>query len=246
MIYRLLATDYDGTLAHDGHVDSEVRQSLERFLATGRRLVLVTGRELRELLEIFPQIDLFSAVVAENGAVLFEPTTKRTTVLCEPPDLEFVNQLQTRGVKPLSVGQAIVATFRPNEAAVLEVIRCMGLDLQVIFNKDAVMVLPSGVTKAVGLKSALQALNALAEETVAVGDAENDHAFLSMCGCAVAVANALPSLKERADIVTSAARGQGVVELIERIIRNDLPAPRRLGIAAKSPAQRTLRSSSSR
>lgn len=245
MTYRLLATDYDGTLAHDGHVDSEIRQSLERFLATGRRLVLVTGRELNELLEIFPQIGLFSAVVAENGAVLYEPTTKRIQVLCQQPNLEFVKQLRTRGVKPLSVGRAIVATFRPNEAAVLEVIREMGLEFQVIFNKDAVMVLPSGVNKAVGLKAALDALSASANETVAIGDAENDHVFLSMCGCAAAVANALPSLKERADIVTSAARGKGVAELIERIICDDMPAPR-LEAAMKAPDLRTMGASDSR
>jgi hypothetical protein len=55
-----------------------------------------------------------------------------------------------------------------------------------------------------------------------VGDAENDHAFLSRCECAVAVANALPTLKERADLVTEGARGAGVAELIDRLIAADL------------------------
>jgi len=224
--YRLLATDYDGTLAHDGHVDSEVCQALERFLKTGRQLVLVTGRELHELLEILPQIELFAAVVAENGAMLYDTKTRQSRVLCEPPNLEFAKHLQARDVKPLSVGRAIIATFRPNETAVLDVIREMGLELQVIFNKDAVMILPSGVNKAVGLTAALQELGLTAAETVAVGDAENDHAFLALCGCAVAVENALPAVKERADLVTKAARGLGVVELIDRIIADDMPAPR--------------------
>jgi hypothetical protein len=57
---------------------------------------------------------------------------------------------------------------------------------------------------------------------VAVGDAENDHAFLSFCECAVAVANALPALKDRADIVTRGDHGHGVIEVIDGILENEL------------------------
>jgi hydroxymethylpyrimidine pyrophosphatase-like HAD family hydrolase len=38
-----LATDYDGTLAHDGMVDAPIIAALEDFKATGRRLILITG-----------------------------------------------------------------------------------------------------------------------------------------------------------------------------------------------------------
>src|SRR5206468_1017620 len=102
------------------------------------------------------------------------------------------------------------------------VIREMGLELQVIFNKDAVMVLPSGVNKATGLASALAELGLSPHNVVGVGDAENDHAFLAYCEAAVAVDNALPMLKERADLVTRAGHGAGVVELIDRMIADDL------------------------
>jgi HAD superfamily hydrolase (TIGR01484 family) len=224
--YRALATDYDGTLAHDGHADAPVRAALERLSNAGCRLILVTGRELEDLLAVFPQIDLFAAAVVENGAMLYHPQTKEVKALCEPPKSEFVEALRARGVSPLSVGHTIVATFRPNESTVLDVIRQLGLELQVVFNKDAVMVLPSGVNKATGLTAALRELQLAATDTVGVGDAENDHAFLAMCGCAVAVNNALPALKERADLVTKAARGSGVVELIERMLKDDLPPPR--------------------
>jgi hydroxymethylpyrimidine pyrophosphatase-like HAD family hydrolase len=64
--------------------------------------------------------------------------------------------------------------------------------------------------------------------TVGVGDAENDDAFLAMCGCSVAVANALPALKERVDLVTAGSHGAGVEELIEKLLSEDLAtlAPR--------------------
>ena len=103
-------------------------------------------------------------------------------------------------VEPLTVGRSIVATWEPNETTVLEAIRELGLDLQIIFNKGAVMVLPSGMNKAAGLAAALRELELSPHNVVGVGDAENDHAFLRACGCAAAVANALPTVKETADI----------------------------------------------
>lgn len=50
MRYVALATDYDGTLAHHGVVDGPTLEALRRLKESGRRLVLVTGRELPELL----------------------------------------------------------------------------------------------------------------------------------------------------------------------------------------------------
>ncbi len=222
MRYHALATDYDGTLAHHGKVDEPTLAALERLRATGRRLLLVTGRELEELLGIFPEVTLFEWVVAENGALLYRPADRQTKLLGESPPERFVAELRRRGVAPLSVGRSIVATFHPNETKVLETIRDLGLELQVIFNKDAVMVLPAGVNKATGLRAALQELGLSPHEVVGVGDAENDHAFLSLCECSAAVANALPALKDRADLVTRGAQGAGVAELIDRLVDNDL------------------------
>jgi hypothetical protein len=69
----------------------------------------------------------------------------------------------------------------------------MGSELQLIFNREAVMVLPPGVNKASGMQYALRKLGFSVHETVEIGDAENDHSFLERCECAVAVANAVPS-----------------------------------------------------
>lgn len=222
MRYLALASDYDGTLASKGRVDEETLVALERLRDSGRKLILVTGRQLDELLQVFPQLNLFDQVVAENGALLYQPSTQEEKPLGESPPEEFVKLLHERGVDPVSVGRVIVATWRPHETTVLEVIRTLGLEWQVIFNKDAVMVLPSGVNKASGLSAALSELGLSLQTTVGVGDAENDYDFLRVCGCAIAVANALPMLKERADFVTKGDRGAGVVELINKLIASDL------------------------
>jgi hydroxymethylpyrimidine pyrophosphatase-like HAD family hydrolase len=224
MRYLALATDYDGTLAHDGRVDEATIAALVRLRETGRRLLLVTGRELPDLRSIFPRLELFDRIVAENGALIYRPATKEEKVLGSAPPAAFLEELERRGVRPLSVGRVVVATWEPHEAAVLDAIHRLGLELQVVFNKGAVMVLPSGINKATGLAIALEELGLSPHNAVGVGDAENDHAFLAHCECAVAVANALPALKERADWVTRGDHGAGVAELVEHLIADDLAA----------------------
>ncbi|MDQ6734308.1 MAG: HAD family hydrolase, partial [Nitrospirota bacterium] len=222
MRYLALAADYDGTLATDGRVDAETVAALEQLIASGRKLILVTGRQLDELLEVFPQISLCARVVAENGALLYRPATREHKALGQSPPESFVQALQARLVSPLSVGHSIVATVHPHETTVLEVIRDLGLELQVIFNKGSVMVLPAGVNKATGLMAALLELTVSPHNVAGVGDGENDHALLSLCECGVAVSNAVPMLKETADLVTQKDHGAGVVQLIRDMVSDDL------------------------
>lgn len=222
MRYHALACDYDGTLAHNGQVAEETVAGLRRLADSGRKLLLITGRESEKLLRVFPQVGLFDRVVAENGALLYRPADQIVVPLAERPPDEFVARLRARGVDPLSVGHVIVATWHPNETTVLEVIRELELELEIIFNKGAVMVLPPGVDKAGGLVVALSELGLSPRNVVGIGDAENDHAFLRLCGVSVAVANALPTLKERCDAVTRRPYGAGVVELIDRLLADDL------------------------
>src|SRR2546426_4479110 len=222
MRYMALACDYDGTLALDGQVNEETVAALERVRDSGRKLLLVTGREVDDLLTVFPHAHLFDRIVAENGALLYAPATGTERRFGGGPPEAFVQALRARDVRPISVGRVIVATWHPHENTVLETIRDLGLELQVIFNKGAVMVLPSGVNKATGLSAALDELGLSPHNVVGIGDAENDHAFLSLCECAVAVANALPMVKERADLVTEASHGDGVAEIVDKLIRDDL------------------------
>jgi hydroxymethylpyrimidine pyrophosphatase-like HAD family hydrolase len=220
--YLALATDYDGTLAEQGRVRPETIAALERLRKSGRRAIMVTGRELQDLRTVFDRFDLFDMVVAENGALLYRPQTKEEIPIAEPPPPELAERLRRRGATPLGVGHVIVATREPYQVDALQAIHELGLEWQVIFNKGAVMLLPSGVNKHTGLLAALTDLGLSMRNTVAIGDAENDHAMLAASECGVAVANALDALKDRADLVTRGARGAGVVELIDRMVHDDL------------------------
>ena len=222
MRYRVLATDYDGTLAHDGVVADETLEALKRVAGTGRKLILVTGRELSDLASVFPHMGLFDRIVGENGALVYNPATGEKRILTQGPPPEFVDSLRERGVGNIGVGDVIVATWRPYEQEVIRAIHDSGLELQVIVNKDAVMILPSGINKMTGLSAALEELQVSRHNVVGVGDAENDHVFLEYCGFGVAVANSIPSLKANADYVTTAPDGAGVVELATELVATDL------------------------
>jgi phosphoglycolate phosphatase (TIGR01487 family) len=231
MRFQLVASDYDGTLANDGRVAKSTLTVLDRVRESGRKLLLITGRELESLQSVFPELGLFDLVVAENGALLYWPSTGQEKVLGDTPPPAFVEMLQRSGANPLSVGRSIVATVEPHEVEVYKAIRELGLNMQVIFNRESVMVLPSGMDKSTGLRAALAELGLAASSVLGIGDAENDYAFLGLCGFSVAVANAIPSLKERVDLVTSAADGAGVVEVLQKL----LTAEKSLEVAQPRP-----------
>ncbi len=214
MRYLALAADYDGTIASNGLVTKEVLSALEQLVASGRKVILVTGRMLEDLLSLFPEIGLCERVVAENGALLYRPGTRDLSILGPPPPPAFLAELARRGVAPLSVGRSMVATVRLHEITILEIIRDLGLELQIVFNREAVMVLPAGVNKASGLTTALNELALSPHNVIGIGDSENDHALLSLCEYSVAPANAVPAVKELADHCTDGSEGSGVVEFI--------------------------------
>src|SRR5438045_2780755 len=156
MRYLALACDYDGTLAHHGQVAEATLTALQHVRASGRKIILVTGREKEDLQTVFPAFELFDVIVAENGALVYRPSSREEKVLGKPPPEKFLQFLRERGVQPLSVGRVITATRDPHDKVVLEAIHALGLELQVIFNKGAVMVLPAGINKAAGLAVALK------------------------------------------------------------------------------------------
>jgi phosphoglycolate phosphatase (TIGR01487 family) len=219
-----VAADYDGTLAKNGHVHKDTIAAIERLHASGRKLILVTGRMLPDLLQVFPQAELCSRIVAENGAVLYRPDTREQKLLGSPTLEIFVESLKRKGVVPLDIGASILATLKPHEVAILETIRDLGTGHHVVFNRESVMVLPPGVDKGTGLKAALLDLRLSPHNVVGLGDSENDHALFQVCGYSVAVGNALPMLKSIADWVTQAEDGAGAAELIAELIADDLAA----------------------
>src|SRR5579872_4606989 len=230
MRFAALATDYDGTLAKDSLVESQTVEALRRLRRTGRHALLVTGRTLPSLRDAFPCLGEFDSIVAENGGTLYNPATNSERLLASAPPEALVTLLRKRTRLTIEVGHVIIATSHLEKQIVLDAIQELGLEMNIIFNKGSLMILPSGVNKATGLAAALKTLGLSVHNAAGIGDAENDHAFLAACEFSAAVANALPTVKDRVQLVTAHGFGPGVVELIDEMIETDLARHRgRLG-----------------
>ncbi|HJS55476.1 MAG TPA: HAD-IIB family hydrolase, partial [Chitinophagaceae bacterium] len=104
MRYQIVALDYDGTIAHHGKVAEETIEALRQLKASKRKIMLVTGRELDEIKSLFPEHTLFDSIVAENGALIYNPATLEERLLGEKPPESFLQDLKRHDVWPLSIG----------------------------------------------------------------------------------------------------------------------------------------------
>jgi hydroxymethylpyrimidine pyrophosphatase-like HAD family hydrolase len=237
MRYVVLAAGFDGTLARDGRCDERSIEVLRALAASGRKLVLVTSRELRDLLDIFPEARLFDYLVVENGAVVHRPATRESAILAHAPPETLIHELRRVQVAPLDIGSAIISTDSTHREAVEEALRKLRLDCDLLENDRALSVLPTGVNKATGVGAVLEELGMSEHNLVAIGDAENDLALFELAEHAVAVGNADPALKRIADRITRGAYAEGVVEFATELLRDDLstaPIRRRIVLGARS------------
>jgi hydroxymethylpyrimidine pyrophosphatase-like HAD family hydrolase len=229
---RAVALDLDGTLADGDRVSEAAIAAVDRIRDDGLVAMLVTGRILADVNATFPALrEHFDVVVVENGAVLVLGDELRD--LAEPVEEALASVLAEQNV-PIGRGRVLLASDARHAQAVVAVVGTLGLDCQIVRNRGALMVLPAGVSKGTALIAALEELGISPHNALAVGDAENDLALLHAAEAGVAVANAVPSLREHADLVLDEPDGAGVAALLagpilsgERVIQ---PARRRLTI----------------
>jgi hydroxymethylpyrimidine pyrophosphatase-like HAD family hydrolase len=218
--FRAIATDGDGTLLRGGHISRRTIAALKRWRDAGGKLVLVTGENARQLRE-FPHADLFDRIVGENGAIVLRSRKGLDRKLCEPPPKRLIRALKRAHVWPLTRGHRILQAEFDQEKTIERVLRHVKTSWHVARNRKEVMVVHKGVTKATGVVAALKELGLSPRETIGIGDAENDGPLLAACGLAVAVHNAVPLLRPKADIITRGSYGKGVAEIIDRLLADD-------------------------
>lgn len=206
--FRAIAVDFDGTLTSAGRPAEAVLDAVAETRRSGRRVVLVTGRILAELIEVFPDVEQwFDALVTENGAVISGTWGRRP--LADPVDPRVRHDLERRGHHVRS-GRVLLACRAEADMDALASIHRLGLGYQLVYNRCELMILPAGVTKASGLAQALADLGLSPHSSIGIGDAENDHSLLETCELGVAVANAVDALKDHADLVLDETDGLGV------------------------------------
>jgi hydroxymethylpyrimidine pyrophosphatase-like HAD family hydrolase len=232
MFCRVFACDFDGTGAtSSGDLAPELAATLGAARAQGYTTLLVTGRVHEEVEALCTDLSMFDAVVAENGAVICLPGLQRTIQLGTPPPEHLLGELRARGV-PFQSGAVIVGTWDRHAAEVLELIRHDALDAQLIFNRAAMMLLPTGINKAVGVRRALAELERSEHNLIAFGDAENDLPLFALAEVSVAARGAVPAVAAQADVQLSHPGGAGVAQYIQRVLQQGgiVPTPPRCNV----------------
>lgn len=216
---RAVAVDYDGTVAEHGRMSAETEAALRSLRSAGFRLILVSGRRLDNIRQVCGVLDLFDAVILENGAVSFCPATGSEHLIAPPVDEHFLADLKRElPGEPLFVGRALVATAAENTGCVEVVIALGGYDLDIVNCGRRILVLPLGVGKGSGLSHALDDLGLCRKQVAAVGDEENDIELFKGCGLKAAVGNAAPKLKAAADLVLPGESGQSIRCLVDMLL----------------------------
>ena len=227
MKLTVLALDYDGTIATGEGVADEVRAALGAVRASGITVLLVTGRILSELRRVAGDLYFVDGVVAENGAIVHFPSSDHTSVLAPPVPPALLDELGRRDI-PFRSGQCLVDTDADHSRRVVEAIRALELPLVQAFNRGRVMILPQGVSKATGLQVALDILRLSARNTLAIGDAENDHELLRLAEVGAAVEWGSRALQAAADVVVPGAGPGAVAPFLAEVARTRvLPQTRR-------------------
>ncbi len=214
MYRRVMAFDFDGTLAVEGAVPPELERALERCRASGHVLFLVTGRRF-ETVPLGRLSEWFAGIVWENGAVLTHTASGETYLPFGQLEAGLLKAVDDSGI-PFERGLAIAATWTPHDQVLWRVLGTHGGSSSIEYNKGAVMVLPPGATKGAGLERLLTLCGFSARNLAAFGDAENDISMLTLAEVAVAVGDAVPTVRELADVVAQAPGPRGVLEVLEQ------------------------------
>jgi len=226
MKFSVLALDYDGTIAREGVLDPQVRAATAEVRAQGITVVIVSGRVLSDLKNAAGDLGFVDAVVAENGAVLWFPNGHSRLLGAAPPAV-FLAELKRRGIA-FSTGQCILEADASFAQSMLAVIRELELPLVLVFNRSRLMVLPQSISKATGLRAALDALRLSAHNAIGIGDAENDHDLLLACELGVAVSWGSRALQAVAEEVLQGSGPGAVATYVRQAARRGRLPPDRL------------------
>ncbi len=224
--FRALACDFDGTLAFQDRIEPDVKAALEQARAAGVRLILVTGRTFFELTRVCDCLELFDAVVAENGAVIYYPGSAMIRDLGPAVPARLLAELDRRGLY-YQVGRVIVGVARADERAVRDALRAAAVTRELIPNRAAIMLLPAGVSKGSGVDQVLRFMELSPHDVLALGDAENDLALFDACTFSACPADGVAAVRERADWTLPGGAGPDVGRAIrDTILPDRLPPPR--------------------
>lgn len=220
--FKGIITDLDRTLT-DGPAraeffeedfDESVFAELQR---SGLDLFLATGRNIRFVRALCDRFDVWRAVIAENGSVIYFPRTGKT-ITVETWHMERAREIvQGLGLPGTVVGKVITSNRLSDEERIRDALGDLAKELNFVRNVDEIMILPGGVDKGVGIRIVMQYLNLDLGKMIVIGDGENDVDMFHNPGFKIALANAHEKVKRLANQVTEQPATAGIREFIRKL-----------------------------
>jgi len=208
-------TDRPGKSEFDpADFDKELLNDLKNL---GIDLILATGRSIYYVKKLCSKFNIWRCVVAENGAVIYFPSTKKTITL----NTIYMRRAR-KIIKDLNLpntvkGRVITSNNIDDEKFIRKGLGNIADRLCFIKNVNEIMVTPINVNKGLGLRLAMQYLNIDMEKTIVVGDGENDVDMFLNPGFKVALSNSDKKLKKLANQITKDPSTMGVKEIIRQL-----------------------------
>ncbi len=216
----IIVTDYDRTIADENNNFMIDRKLKDFLIKIPKKKILATGRRLNDI----PDKDvlkIFDILVLENGTILFSKNKKEIL-----PDnnwftiREKIIYLLNENKIDFVLGDVIIYSDSKNYYYVEEIIKRNNIYVNIDFNKDSFMIMPYGWDKGKGVKIAIEKIGS--GKILAIGDEINDISLFEIADLKIAVNNAIQELKRRADIICSKNNGEGVLEVLMKLWKEEL------------------------
>jgi len=219
---KAIITDLDRTITDrpgkpefdPADFDKELLNDLKNL---GIDLILATGRNIYYAKKLCHKFNIWRCVVAENGAVIYFPPTKKTITLNTLYMRKAKKIIKNFNLPNTVIGRVITSNKIEDEKIIRKELGKIADKVCFVKNVEDIMVAPINVNKGLGLRLAMQYLNIDMEKTIVIGDGENDVDMFLNPGFKVALSNADKKLKRLADQVTKDPSTTGVREIIQQL-----------------------------
>ncbi len=242
MTIELIVSDWEGCVAEPqgGRVPWPSRK-LADLAAIIQQIeapfVLCTGRQLpyteAAVQEIGSLVDIPS--IAENGAVLYFPKTKKVLLnpLITPEVQEKLNEVRRKAFKLIDslggnreYGKEFAVTLNPPPGVsiqqfyryVYQQLSEFSEIIEINHSRAAIDITPKGVNKGSGVKFLAEVTGINLANVIAIGDAQGDLAMLREVGHPTCPANADQCVKDISEYVSPYRTTDGVIDIIHHFL----------------------------
>ena len=249
MKYQILVLDLDGTLTNSRkEITPPTLKALIEIQEAGKKVVLASGRPTYGVVPLARQLHLErygSYILSFNGAritdcrtgqVIYNKTLPQDGQLLSGFTPTKYSELESR-INHLPIVQIDnfcekVSTFPNNKflltgepdsiAAAKEEMSAHFHGYIDVYCSDPFFleIVPKNVDKAASLLKLLTSIGLTADEMICCGDGYNDLTMIETAGLGVAMENAQPLVREKADFITKSNDDDGVLYVIDQFMRD--------------------------